>query len=124
MEPQKIQNAQEFLKDLTANCRKNKNFKNQLLNNPKTTIEEFIGKKISLPEGKVLMVEDQTDNSFVYLNIPRKPDLDNLELTDEQLENVAGGAFPYGPIALAIAVIRAVDDICQGAYDAGAQCKM
>lgn len=65
-------------------------FRKSLVENPVETIEKFIGKKLNLPEGKTLVVRDQTDESTVYINIPATPEV-NAELTEEQLESVAGG---------------------------------
>lgn len=66
-------------------------FKKELTNNPIATIEKLTGGKIDLPAGKTLVVRDQTDESIVYINIPAKPNIDNIELNEEQLEAVAGG---------------------------------
>lgn len=74
-------------------------FKSELMTNPVEMMEKLTGNKINLPEGQKLVVVDQTDESTVYFNIPRKIDINSLELTDEQLEQVAGGltpAFVYG----------------------------
>lgn len=38
-----------------------------------------------------MVVSDQTDPNMMYLYIPPKPDFDDMELTNEQLEQVAGG---------------------------------
>jgi hypothetical protein len=67
-------------------------FKKELIANPVATIEKFIGKKLNLPEGKTLVVRDQTDESAVYINIPPAKQLD-AELSEEQLEAVAGGVL-------------------------------
>lgn len=72
-------------------------FKNQLLANPVETIEKLTGHKISLPEGQKLVVADQSDESTVFFTIPKKLDVNNLELTEEQLEMVAGGLTPLLP---------------------------
>lgn len=72
-------------------------FKAELIANPVATIEKLTGKKINIPEGKKLIITDQTDESGIYFNIPiagRKAD--DVELTEEQLEAVAGGATPPG----------------------------
>ncbi len=69
----------------------NADFKNELIVNPVGTIEKLTGKKVTLPAGKTLVVRDQTDESAVYINIPAKPNLDDVELNEEQLEIVAGG---------------------------------
>lgn len=65
-------------------------FKAELIDNPVATIEKLTGKKLNLPEGKTLIIRDQTDESVVYINIPAKPQID-AELSEEQLEMVAGG---------------------------------
>lgn len=67
-------------------------FKNELMANPVASIEQLTGEKFNLAEGQKLVVIDQTDASTVYFNIPRKIDIDSLELTDEQLEMVSGGS--------------------------------
>ncbi|AUC16924.1 TOMM propeptide domain-containing protein [Tenacibaculum sp. SZ-18] len=68
------------------------NFKNELIANPVDAIEKLTGKKLDLPEGKKIVVRDQTNESSVYINIPAKPNIEDLQLTEEQLEAVAGGA--------------------------------
>ncbi|HCN50564.1 MAG TPA: TOMM propeptide domain-containing protein [Chryseobacterium sp.] len=65
-------------------------FKKELMTNPAEAIEKLTGKKINLPEGKTLVVRDQTDDTNIYINIPAKPKMD-MELNEEQLEMVAGG---------------------------------
>jgi hypothetical protein len=67
-------------------------FKKELVVNPIATIEKFIGKKLNLPEGKTLMVRDQTDESAIYINIPAVvKHSEDSQLSEEQLEAVAGG---------------------------------
>ncbi|WP_240635561.1 nitrile hydratase subunit alpha [Hymenobacter rigui] len=41
-------------------------FKSELLANPTQAIEKATGHKFNLPEGKTLVVRDQTDESTVY----------------------------------------------------------
>lgn len=91
---QQKQQAQELRNSLIMKCWEDETFKNELISNPIDTIEKFIGKPINLPKGQELVIVDQEDKQNVYLNIPAKPNLDNIELTDEQLEMVAGGLFP------------------------------
>jgi hypothetical protein len=69
-------------------------FRNDLVSNPVATMEKLTGQKISLPKGQKLVVVDQTDDSTVYFNIPRPVQFDSLELTEEELEQVAGGLTP------------------------------
>ncbi|WP_415328995.1 NHLP leader peptide family RiPP precursor [Chryseobacterium sp. MMS23-Vi53] len=72
-------------------------FKNELVNNPVATIEKFTGKKLNLPEGKKLVVRDQSDESVVYINIPAAKSTVDAELSEEQLEAVSGGANVIWP---------------------------
>jgi hypothetical protein len=84
-------------------------FMSELIANPVEAIEKLTGHKISLPEGQKLKVVDQSDASTVYFNVPRKLDVDSLELTEEQLEQVAGGILPlilYG-VCVGIAIYAA-----------------
>ncbi len=49
-----------------------------------------------MPEGKTIIVKDQTDASTVYINIPAEQKMDDVELNEEQLEAVAGGRGKLG----------------------------
>lgn len=55
-------------------------------------MKKLTGKKLNLPEGKTLVVRDQTEEDTVYINIPAAPEVDS-ELNEEQLEAVSGGTF-------------------------------
>lgn len=74
-------------------------FKRELIANPSEAIERATGHKLDLPEGKTLVVRDQTEGGVVHndttvcLNIPVKPNMDDVELNEEQLEVVAGGTY-------------------------------
>lgn len=71
-------------------------FKADLMANPATAIEQLTGQRLNPPQGKTLMVRDQTDNGTVYINIPAKLNTENVELNEEQLELVAGGdIYPF-----------------------------
>ena len=71
-------------------------FKSELVANPVATIEKLTGQTLNLPEGKTLVVRDQTDESTVYINLPAKPNTEDVELNEDQLEAMAGGCFlPY-----------------------------
>ncbi len=82
---------QEVLQSVLSKAWEDQTFRKKLIEDPVSTIENFSGVKIVLPEGKTLIVVDQSDNSKVYMNIPVEPDLENMELTEDQLENIAGG---------------------------------
>lgn len=66
-------------------------FKDQLVADPTAAIKDFTGKDFAMPKGKKLIAEDQTNDSVIYLNIPSQPNIDELELSEEQLEQVSGG---------------------------------
>ena len=66
-------------------------FKSELVANPVATIEKLTGQTLNLPKGKTLVVRDQTDESTVYINLPAKPNTEDVELNEDQLEAVAGG---------------------------------
>lgn len=68
-------------------------FKTELINNPIATIEKVTGKNLA-NLNKTIVVEDQTDANVIYINIPAKVDMTELELTEEQLEMIAGGVTP------------------------------
>lgn len=81
----------DLMNSLVEKAIENASFKEELIKNPVSTIESVTGKKIE--ENVNFVVEDQSDSSILYLNIPRKVELSSLELTDEQLELVSGGEF-------------------------------
>ena len=92
---EKQRQGQELLQTLIQKSWDDETFKNQLVNNPKDAIESVLGKSMTIPEGKKFIVVDQTDENTVFINIPAKPDLSNFELTQEQLEAIAGGKTSY-----------------------------
>ena len=61
-----------------------------------------------MPEGKTLVVRDQTSEETVYINIPAENAMEDVELNEEQLEAVAGGRNlpyfdkPFGDITISL----------------------
>ena len=88
----KLEEGKELYNEIVQRAWKNATFKEQLINNPKTVIKG-IRKQTQFPENTKIIVEDQADNSVIYLNIPRKMHNNDgdIELTDEELELVSGG---------------------------------
>lgn len=83
---------QKILQQVITEAWNNPSFKNELLNNPMEAIKNLTGKTIKLPKGvEELKVVDQMNPKYSYLNIPTPPNMENVELTDEQLEAVTGG---------------------------------
>lgn len=114
---QQIQGA-ELIKTLAQKAWESSTFKEQLINNPVSTIESVTGQNMS-PDAKFI-VEDQTDDSVIYLNIPRKLDMDTLELSDEQLEMVSGGTVD-GISATAWAAGAAIATVWVACFQWGVQ---
>jgi hypothetical protein len=81
---------QKMYAEIVQKAWEDADFKKELISNPVAAIEKLTGKKLNLPEGKTLVVRDQTDESTVFINIPVSPEVD-AELNEEQLEAVAGG---------------------------------
>jgi hypothetical protein len=88
MELIKDQNA---LQSIVKQAWKDTTFKNDLLQNPVKTIEDFLGKSVTLPQGKKIAFVDQSDPSTIFVTIPVELNLEDMELDEEQLEIVAGG---------------------------------
>lgn len=82
---------QELLHAVITKAWEDKAFKQELISDPVTAIEKLMGGKLQLPEGKTIVVRDQTDEQAIYINIPAERSLDSVELSEEQLEAVAGG---------------------------------
>lgn len=90
---------QKLYAELVQKAWENAEFKKELIANPVAAIEKFTGKKLNLPAGKTIVVRDQTDDSVVYINIPaatKQPT--DAQLSEEQLESVAGGVSIWPPI--------------------------
>jgi len=90
---------QEVLQQVINEAWKNETFKAELLVNPVAAIENLTGEKLDL-KGKKLFVRDQTDEKTIYINIPQEQNLEDVELNEEQLEAVAGGAGVFEIIGL------------------------
>ena len=82
---------QKLYAEIVQKAWEDENFKKALVANPIEAIEKLTGKKLNIPEGKALLVRDQTDENTIYLNIPVKPNLENVELSEKQLDAFAGG---------------------------------
>ena len=94
------QKGQEILNTIIRKSWEDEAFKQKLISDPRAIIAIETGNPLDAESKTQFIVEDQTNTDFVYLNIPRKIDLNELELTDEQLEMVAGGDFVIVPGAV------------------------
>ena len=83
--------SQDILQTVINKAWENETFKQELIANPIDAIEKATGERIRIPEGKTLIIRDQSDAAAIYVNIPAEPNMDDMELNEEQLEAVAGG---------------------------------
>lgn len=74
---------------IVARCWQDPDFKQRLLGNPKEVLAEAIGRQI--PEHVEVKILEETPNNL-YLVLPVPPSTSE-ELSEEQLEAVAGGYF-------------------------------
>ena len=91
-------NTEQLFQTIVEKAWEDDVFKSALLTNPVSAIEDLTAKSINLPEGKNLAVLDQTDATTVYINIPAKPSLDDVELSEDDLDIISGGGDPVEPI--------------------------
>ena len=86
---------QGILQKVVSEAWNNPGFKEELIANPQEATKKLTGKTFNLPEGfTTLEICDQSKPGVLYLNIPEKPNFENVELTDKELEVVAGGNIP------------------------------
>ncbi|WP_367393039.1 TOMM propeptide domain-containing protein [Lewinella sp. LCG006] len=88
-----LDSVQETLHRVIAEAWANPVFKQQLIDDPVAAIKALTGREVQLPPGKTLSVFDQSDNNMICLNIPPPPGVNDKELTEHQLEIVAGGGI-------------------------------
>lgn len=69
----KQKQAQKIIQLLIKNCWESAEFKKKLIHSPITTIEKVTGKPSHFPKDVRIEVEDQSDPSIIYFNIPTKP---------------------------------------------------
>jgi hypothetical protein len=65
-------------------------FRQQLLRNPSDALEQELG--VRIPAGMEIQVVEETP-STLYLVLPPQPTTPGQELSDRELEQVAGGAW-------------------------------
>ena len=82
---------QKVFKQIIVEAWENPDFKEELMNSPLEAIQQLTGKTLIIPEGKTFVVKDQSNESIIYFNIPAKPNMEDVELDDDQLDIVAGG---------------------------------
>lgn len=63
--------GQRILFKIISEAWENESFKKALIDNPEETISNFLGQKI--PFNKKIIVTDQSNQDYLYINIPVKP---------------------------------------------------
>jgi hypothetical protein len=109
-----ITNEQKVLQQVINEAWENEVFKNELIANPLTAIEKLTGQRVQLKEGQTLVVRDQTDESTIYINIPAEQNLENVELSEEQLEHVAGGGHLLPFVKIDFPICFPIDPSLEG----------
>ncbi|MBU2974972.1 NHLP leader peptide family RiPP precursor [Zobellia sp. B3R18] len=94
----KLTEEQKLLETLISRAWEDIDFKKELIENPVKVLEQLLGRPVNLPRDKSIVVLDQTDTSVIYINIPPKIDMDDMELDEEQMEIVAGGSVLTTPV--------------------------
>ena len=84
---------QELYQQVVQKAWEDEAFKQELIENPVAAIENLTGETLAIPEGKKLIVCDQTAEDTVYINIPAEETVSNVELNEEQLEAISGGTL-------------------------------
>ena len=80
------ENRQISREEVIRKAQADKDFKKSLLDNPKATLGQL---GVKLPEDVAVKVVEES-NKVIYLVLPVNPN----ELTEEQLDSVAGGKGP------------------------------
>lgn len=88
-----LTNDQKILESIVKKAWEDPVFKNNLIASPVSTLENFLGQPIHLPEGKTISVVDQSNASTIFINIPADPSVivEDMELSEEQLDIISGG---------------------------------
>lgn len=82
-------NHEAMLQKVVDKARTDASFRSKLVASPASAIEQVTGKR--LPADYKIVVNDQTDENTLFINIPTTVNPDSMELSDKQLEAVAGG---------------------------------
>jgi hypothetical protein len=90
--PEQRKTRREFETEIITKAWKDRQFKQELLSNPKAVYERELNQK--LPDSLQIRVVEEDSNS-VYLVLPKAPEATE-ELSEEALEAIAGGGLYIG----------------------------
>ncbi len=100
---------QKVREEVAVQAAQDENFRAALLRDPKAAICEEYGLDPSFFSKLKLRVEQENPNEIVLLIPPKASD----ELTDEQLEAVAGGAAFIAAVAVAVSAVAVASTTAQ-----------
>ncbi|MCW5315520.1 NHLP leader peptide family natural product precursor [Nostoc sp. KVJ3] len=107
MSEQEAQTRKDIESRIIAKAWKSEAYKQELLSNPKSIIEQEFA--VELPAELNVSVYEENSTSL-YFVLPIMPEIEGRELSEEELESVAGGTIG-GLLSLAIGVTPYTGDI-------------
>jgi hypothetical protein len=105
MSEQSLQTRKDIETRIITNAWKDETYKQELLSNPKAVIEREFG--VQLPETVTVHAMEENATSL-YFVLPQRPELPEGEISDAELEAVAGGTSPFLIVGKAIKISQAV----------------
>ncbi|MBO3458657.1 NHLP leader peptide family RiPP precursor [Aetokthonos hydrillicola Thurmond2011] len=104
-EQSQARTRREIEAHIIAQAWKDNAYKQELLNNSKTVIEQEFG--VQIPDDiKVNVLEENP--TTLYFVLPVRPEISGQELSDEQLEAIAGGTTPYEALKSALSFLASL----------------
>ncbi len=111
---EKQKKSHEMLNTIYQKCWDDKGFIKKLESSPNETLDILFKRTTNSSKNLNIVVEDQTDTSIIYFNLPAKPNYESMELSDEQLELVSGGEVGFliagGSIIAGFTVAYVIDN--------------
>lgn len=83
---------ENIMENLVNRAKESNEFKIEFISDPIRVIENYA--KVKVDKNLSLSVDDQTDINTIYFNIPRRMNLDDTLLSQEELDLITGGRSP------------------------------
>jgi lactobin A/cerein 7B family class IIb bacteriocin len=91
-----LSSQNELISELIQKSWTDISFKENFIKEPLQVIKKHSDQNIDTSKKIKIIVNDQTDPEVIFFNIPRKLKIEDLELSDKDLEKVSGGWNPVG----------------------------